>query len=604
MNYQELGFPCRNFCIFASETFMDPKDNRRKYALSSFVAGGTGVIAIIDIESGEGEGIEIPADEGAWALYCWNNERLLIGTCAKFGYLHCLDLKTRTWLPSLRDENERYFWNLVPGSDGRVYGGTWPGGVLLRYDPKSHKLENMGRMSPEKDNNYTRPLYNGADGKIFLTSGYKSTHMVSWDMEKEECVKFGKDGAMVKDVTCDFVCGIIDKTKEIDFYNPYTLEQIEDTMIFDSIELSNIKNDFVKKYLENFDPKGGHGGPNVRGPIWEDGKSKCGRAGQSYYVEQPDGTREYHRIPIEAPPTSILTVAYDGKGKIWGASGLGQTIFNYDIKTGDYENTLEVAVHGGEVYGICPIEDRIYLTSYCGGEHVVYYPEKQWIKGENPKTIKTMRPTFIRPHTRSFIGSDGNVWTGWWADYGTYGGGISRINTKTEQVDYFYDIIPGQAVESLAVGEKHVFFATMTGGNGLPKRDIPVWLAAIDYSGNLVWKKEYDEELGIGKMVVLGDYLFVRIGEKLEVFDVETMDIIKTISLPINEEKGLPLTFLLKYDDETVVVFHCGEALFINKSTFEIVKRCETFGNVHTSTIDDEGNIYFSKGALLCKLSN
>jgi hypothetical protein len=220
MKYQELGYPCRNFCIMASERFLDPLDQKQKFALSSFVAGGTGIIAIIDIESGNGERIEIPADEGAWALLCWNNERLLVGTCSRYGYLHCLDLKTRTWLPSLKDEHEKYFWNLVEGSDGRIYGGTWPGGVLLRYNPVEHKLENMGRMSPYEGNNYTRPLYNGVTGKIFLTSGYKNTHMVSWDIEGEKYTKFGNEGTMVKEANEHFVCGINDKSKELYFYDP------------------------------------------------------------------------------------------------------------------------------------------------------------------------------------------------------------------------------------------------------------------------------------------------------------------------------------------------------------------------------------------------
>jgi hypothetical protein len=36
-------------------------------------------------------------------------------------------------------------------------------------------------------------------------------------------------------------------------------------------------------------------------------------------------------------------------------------------------------------------------------------------------------PAFILPHARSVIGADNNIWSGWWANYGTYGGCISRI---------------------------------------------------------------------------------------------------------------------------------------------------------------------------------
>ncbi len=267
---EKLGYPCRNFCIFSSETFIDPKDSRRKFVVSSFVASGKGVAVIIDVESGEGETIGLPSDEGAWATLCWNNERLLFGTCAKYGYLHCFDLKDRKWLPSLKDSKELYFWNLVRGSDDRIYGGTWPGGVLLRYDPRLHILENMGRMSPYEGNNYTRPLYNMVKGKIFLTSGYERTHMVSYDIESEQYVKFGDDFFMIKEANEDFVCGINEDLQKICFYDPHTLEKLTDDIFYNKPEISTIKNNAILDYLKNFDPAGRHKGPNVynSGLVW------------------------------------------------------------------------------------------------------------------------------------------------------------------------------------------------------------------------------------------------------------------------------------------------------------------------------------------------
>ncbi|HBN82779.1 MAG TPA: hypothetical protein DDZ89_02945 [Clostridiales bacterium] len=601
MKYQELGYPCRNFCVMASETFLDPLDNRRKFAISSFVASGTGIIVIIDIESGQGERIELPKDEGAWALYCWNNEKLLIGTCSRYGFLHCLDLKTRTWSPSLRDEKETYIWNLVEGSDGKIYGGTYPGGVLLRYDPVGHKLENMGRMSPDEKNNYTRPLYNGVDGRIFLTSGYNSTHMVSWDIEKEKYMKFGHDGCMVKEANQHFVCGINEKTKELTFYHPYTLEQIEDAVQYESIDLTCIKNPAIKEYLKSFKLTREHGGPNVRKPKWDDGTVKCGTAGQSYYIEQPDGSRQYKRIPVEAPPTAILGLAYDGKGKIWGSSGFGQTIFSYDTQTGEYFNTIEVANAGGEVYGICPVEDRLYLTSYCGGEHTVYYPNMPWNKGENPKTIEELRPRYIRPHSKSVIGADGYVWTGWWADYGTYGGAISKIDVQTDQVTIYESPVPDQGIESIVAGTNGIIFSTTGHGNGLPSRNIPLWLVKMNYTGETLWKKEYDVKYGIGPMAIVGDYLFVRLGSEFAVFDTVDMSQVTTLTYPITN-KGRPLTGLLAYNHETLVVFHCQEALFVKVPEFTISKKVETGSDIHYAITGDHQQIYFAKGSLLCKL--
>lgn len=62
----------------------------------------------------------LPGDSGAWALLNLNNEKLLVGTCPDFGYLLCLELKTRTWAAPLKDPNETYIWKLAMGSDGNV----------------------------------------------------------------------------------------------------------------------------------------------------------------------------------------------------------------------------------------------------------------------------------------------------------------------------------------------------------------------------------------------------------------------------------------------------------------------------------------------------
>ena len=127
VKYKYIAEPCRNFCIFAHTIIVDPIDGKEKIVLSNFSEGGTGSVIIIDPESREHETVKIPSDEGAWALINYENEKLVVGTCSKYGYVHTLDLRSRKWLESLRDKDERYIWNMTLGSDGMIYGGTWPG---------------------------------------------------------------------------------------------------------------------------------------------------------------------------------------------------------------------------------------------------------------------------------------------------------------------------------------------------------------------------------------------------------------------------------------------------------------------------------------------
>ena len=95
MTYQRIGDPCRNFNILGSTTLIDPVDGREKVVLSNFAAGGTGNLIFLDPDTGEGEAIPLPGDEGAWAVLNLDNETLLVGTCPRSGYLHRLDLASR-----------------------------------------------------------------------------------------------------------------------------------------------------------------------------------------------------------------------------------------------------------------------------------------------------------------------------------------------------------------------------------------------------------------------------------------------------------------------------------------------------------------------------
>lgn len=597
---KKLGHPCRNFCIFSQDTFIDPQDGRRKFVVTSFVSGGKGVGVIIDVESGEGEAIQLPSDEGAWGTLCWENEKLLFGTCANYGYLHCLDLRDRTWLPSLRDKKELYFWNLVLGSDNRIYGGTWPGGVLLRYDPKNHILKNLGPMSPYPGNNYTRPLYNGVEGKIFLTSGYERPHMVSYDILKEEYSKFGDDFFMIKDVNGIFVCGINEELKTLSFYDSRTLEKLEDDLYYENPDYSRVKNDHIRGYLKGFNPRGKQKHPNVYKPDWSGCDYRAEPEGQSYAVIYNDGRKVIRPIPTEAPPTTILTLAYDGKDKIWGSSGLGQTIFSYDINTGEYINTTEVCYGGGEVYGIVPLGDRIYMTSYSLGEHVVYYPDLPWDLGVNPKIIKTLYPEYIRPQTRSYLGYDGNIWTGWWADYGIYGGALTKIDVKTDEVTLYPSLIEGQCINHLVCTRNHVVYSTTGQGNGLPPREVPLWICGMDYGGCGVFRQEFPHVSQIGPMAYIQDKIYVRMDDEIVILNGDDLSLEGSFVLPKGD--GEAYNAFLKYDENTLVVFHCKEAYFIDVPANTIRDKVEVEGTVMSAVKVGHGEIYYQVGPLLCKI--
>jgi len=599
LNYKYLGEPCRNFCILASIQITDPMDGREKIVLSSFVSGGTGRLIFIDIQSGSGESIGLPGDEGAWALLCLNNGKLLVGTCGLKGYLHCLDLKSRKWAESFRDENESYIWNLTLGSDGMVYGGTYPGCVLFRYNPEKHSFDNMGKMSPYVNNQYSRLVFGDVPGRIFINCGFEKPHVSVYDLKTCTVKPFGKEGAAIKDVNKDFICTVTGD--EMDFYDPATLGQMNKTLSISNLKSLQLEDEtpisaFIHKIVN---PDRDVRLPEDAGKIlsFRNG-DKAGVRGQEYfYIKKEDAGVQLKPIPVEAPATQILTLTSAHDGKLWGSSNFGQTIFSYDPADGTYWNSAAVCSRGGEVYGIRVIDGKVFMAAYAGGDHIVYDPAKPWdqMNNTNPVTLAQAGPDLIRPHGKSVIGPDGAFWTGWTAKYGVYGGGLTRVDTKTYEMKLWYDPIPEQSIEALAAGGKYLYFTTSGRGNGLKTKTGSFYLGVWDPEGELINRIQLPQGEP-GCLEVAGDYGVVAINKELKVFECNSMEFCSTIKLKDT------CTCMIKTSENKVLVF-CGAELFIlDPANGENRLAGKLPGTVKTAAVNGNGEIFFPVISQLYKL--
>ncbi|MEN6314315.1 MAG: hypothetical protein ABFD25_08730 [Clostridiaceae bacterium] len=583
MTYKFVNDPCRNFCILASITLIDPIDRHEKIDLSSFVEGGTGILVFIDRNTGEGETVTLPGDEGAWALLNVNNEKLLVGTCGLLGYLHKLDLKTRTWSEPLRDKDETYIWNLVMGSDGKVYGGTWPGGVMLQYDIEGHTLKNLGRMSDVEENMYVREVYSGVPGYVLFSCGTAEQHLGAWNIETGERMRIGKSGAKISEITDEYI-----RTVNGDKFEYY------DAKTFKDIEKTDVKEDKAGIGKAKLIPSGSRFVVELA-----DG-SLAGVKGQEYFIIDRDCIKpELKRIPVEAPATQILTITSDERGRIWGSSAFGQTIFSYNPPDNTYINTPSVCESGGEVYGMRFTGNRLFMSSYAGGDHVVYDPSKPWdqINNANPQTLKSVAPEFIRPTGRSIIGPDGAFWTGWSAKYGIYGGCLSRVDTGTLLVEAWNDPVPGQQIAWLAADDRYIFFITNGEASGRKTKVERFHMVKWDpYGRSIVKDILLPDGIVPGMISTVQNCTLVVAGEKILVFEKDAMNYVDTIALP---EKCNVLTVL---SDSEVLVF-CDTKLFlIGMPKTEIIYRGELPGHVLSAAVTPEGDVYFAHKEHLYKL--
>jgi sugar lactone lactonase YvrE len=581
--YTALEQPCRNFNILATAVVVDPADGREKFVLSNFVAGGTGNLILIDTLTGEGESIPLPGDCGAWGLVNYRNEKLIVGTCPNHAYLHCLDLKTRTWAEPLRDENEKYFWNMCIGSDGCVYGGTWPGCSLLRYDPERHVLENVGRVSDNPKNLYSRPVNGDLPGYILVAGGYDEPFLKAWSMETRTFFDFGTPGAVVREVTPEFIC--TEKDGQLEFFDPKTFERLDDAGLESKLS-----------HRHSTLPNG------QRIPVKPLANGRfAGVRGQDYFVI--GGLEEVpvlKRIPVPAPPTGIHTLTSDEEGTLWGSCGFGQTIFRYNPRTGEYWNSSSVCNAGGEVYGMVFLDGKLYMSSYVGGDHIVYDPRAPWdqLNNVNPKTLRPVRPQVVRPEGRSVLGPDGAIWTGWSAKYGTYGGGLSRIDPATHEVEFWYDPIPEQQVAGLAADDRYLYFTTNGGASGLPYKEEPCHFGVWSTEGRLIFKHRFEEGPRTGAAIVAaGGKVLVRVGAEIAFFDPDAMQFERRIRMDAD------CSWMVRMNDGEVAAF-CGNALwFIDVQSAQARMYTELPGHVRAAAVTPSGELYFAVGSTLYRVN-
>lgn len=572
--YELLGRPCRNFNILASTVVIDPLDGREKLVLSNFAAGQTGSLIFVDTATGEGESILLPGDSGAWGLVNWNNEKLVVGTCPQHAYLHCLDLSSRTWAEPLSDPGEKYFWKMTLGSDGNVYGGTWPGCSLLRYDPMTHTLENMGRASDNPKNQYSRPVDGSLPGYLLLAGGYDEPFLKAFHIDSRTFRDFGTPGFVVREVTDEFICTA--KDGRLEFYDPRTFERLPDDGLGEKLKT-------IETTLRN--------GKRHRAIELANGRFAGVRGQDIYLIDSLDETPELMRIPVEAPATGIHTLVSDEQGRLWGSCGFGQTIFRLNVDGSEW-NSSSVCDAGGEVYGMVFQGGKLFMSSYVGGDHIVYDPSKPWdqLNHVNPKTLRSVSPDFVRPEGRSVLGPDGGIWTGWSANYGTYGGALSRIDPKTLEVECWKSPIQNeQQVSGVAADSRYVYFTTNGGASGLPYKDVPCYFGVWEPGKGLVFEHRFELGERTGKAIVAFDTkVFVRAGAHIRIFDPSELRFVDSIPT------GADCSWMVQVDSRTLAAFCGRKLLLIDSGNSAVLGEIGLPGHVGAAAATPAGDLAFA----------
>jgi DNA-binding beta-propeller fold protein YncE len=207
------------------------------------------------------------------------------------------------------------------------------------------------------------------------------------------------------------------------------------------------------------------------------------------------------------------------------------------------------------------------------------------------------------------IGPDKAVWTGWSTEYGIYGGGLSRIDTQTQEVTHWYDPVKEQQVISVSADDRHIYFTTNNGGNGLPDRGDPRHFAVLAPDGKKLYDKQFEQGVRIGVVQAAGGRVFVSVEDKLQIFDPDKMEFTGSL------DTGSRVSCMLKISDRSIIAF-CLNAVYLidaENGTLDLLAELPEYhgatafnddlpGLISTATITPAGDIYFARGTVLYKL--
>ncbi len=140
------------------------------------------------------------------------------------------------------------------------------------------------------------------------------------------------------------------------------------------------------------------------------------------------------------------------KNLVVGAPFINQRFWTIDMQTGDGQDRGRAASGGGQVNQIIwdHLTSRALMSSYTSCSVTAYDPESPASWPVNPRELVSAHDDGqMRP--KALLHDGEHVWMVTSPSYGTLGGALCRINTRTETMDIWRHIVPDQQIQSLVL---------------------------------------------------------------------------------------------------------------------------------------------------------
>lgn len=481
MAEKHLGTPVHTVAVAAAGYDPDGTDHPKLYAVSS---GKTATLYVIDIKTGRVvQRAELEGTTHTWGVTVAPTGAVYMSSSQ--GYMH-------RWLPGTdKTENlgrpiagESFIWRLACDEQGRIYGGTYDGGKVFRYDPDTGRFRDYGRMIDSEK--YARCIAVG-DGSIYVGVGTQRARLFEVNAEsgikRELPLPEGYEQEQtVYDVT-KIGGRLYARTVPSNTLHVYDLqaEQWIDAITDASgLDVSRPSPDDGRLYLvrgnklHSYNPKTKElteADCSVQGakdfgwirldeegfPGWSLVSAKTNG---DFWIYNPQTDKCKHvEVNVPGQPNKAQTLTLSQDGTLWVGGFFSGGFTKYDPDSGQLTEYRTF----GQQEGMVEFKGSIYAGVYPGARIYRYDPGAEYLAGVNPVKLFELKDRHQdRPYAMVAAGEELAIGTVPY--YGQHGGALTLYSPDTGNIDFYRHIAENQSIICLVYRDGILYGGTSVNG--------------------------------------------------------------------------------------------------------------------------------------------
>lgn len=387
---------------------------------------------------------------------------------------------------------EFYTWRLAVDSQGRIYGGCYPGGKVFQYDPESGLFKDYGVIVEGEQ--YARCM-EAWQGNLYIGAGTCSPHLVKLDTETgnrceiklpEECrgeqllydlsIRGGKLYARITPSSTLYIYDLEQGRWERRFEHAGGLSvsppDSRGNVYF-------IQDDYLQRYnpltgelavtaLAMPEPAGDYGwltghSLNLQGSCL----TGVHRDGTVWIYDPESDHYTVQDFRLQGQPVYLQSMANGPDGAMYTGGYFAGGLARFDPVTAELSSRRGI----GQTEGMIAGGGLLYLGVYPRANIFAYDPAAEWEPGRNPRLLFSLQE---EEQDRPF------AWT--WAEdqlaigtvpaYGRHGGALTLYDPGSGRREVFRNLLPQESIVSLAYHGNLLFAGgSVWGGLGIaPQR--------------------------------------------------------------------------------------------------------------------------------------